>query len=106
MRVGLVMLVPVVLDHSVAAYADVGTRDLHPSQGDPGVRDSRAGVGTRMGEEPRLVCAHHPHPIDSPPPAHSPVEDVVILTTPAPVLVGKPLILRNWDLFRPDTPPK
>lgn len=89
MRVGLVMLVPVVLDHSVAAYADVRTRDLHPSQGDPGVRDSRAGVGTRMGEEPRLVCAHHPHPIDSPPPAHSPVEDVVILTTPAPVLVGE-----------------
>ena len=83
------MLVPVVLDHSVAAYADVWTRDLHPSQGDPGVRDSRAGVGTRMGEEPRPVCAHHPHPIDFPPDPRSPVEDVVILTTPTPVLVGE-----------------
>lgn len=86
------MLVPVVLDHAVAAYADVWARDLHPSQGDPGDGHSRAGAGARKGKEPRPVCAHPPHlkhPVYSPPCPHSPVEDVVILTTPTPVLVGE-----------------
>lgn len=103
------MLVPVVLDHAVAAYADVWARDLHPSQGDPGDGDSRAGAGARKGEEPRPVCA--------PPPTSSTQSTPHPVTThrlkmsssspPQPQYsLGKPLILRNWDLFRPDTPPK
>lgn len=91
LRVGLVMLVPVVLDHAVAAYADVWARDLHPSQGDPGDGDRWAGAGTRKGKEPRPVCAAPSAPGRLPAPAHpySPVEYVVILATPAPVLIGE-----------------
>lgn len=89
LRVGLVMLVPVVLDHSVAAYADVWARDLHPSQGDPGDGDRRTGAGTRKGKAPRPLCCTLSHPVCSPPSPYSPVEDVVILTTPAPVLIGE-----------------
>lgn len=50
------MLVPVVLDHAVAAYADVWARDLHPSQGDPGDGDRRSAAGTRKGQAPHPVC--------------------------------------------------
>lgn len=85
------MLVPVVLDHAVAAYADVWARDLHPSQGDPGDGDRRAGAGTGKGKEPRPVCAAPSVPslLPAPPCPYSPVKDVVILATPAPVLVGE-----------------
>ena len=81
------MLVPVVLDHAVAAYADVWARDLHPSQGDPGDRDSGAGADTRKGEAPRPARPPPPPPVHSPP--CSPVENVIILATPAPVFVGE-----------------
>lgn len=55
------MLVPVVLDHAVAAYADVWARDLHPSQGDPGDGDRRTGAGARKGTEPRPGCTAPSH---------------------------------------------
>lgn len=51
------MLVPVVLDHAVTAYADIWAGDLHPSQGDPGDGDRLTGADTRQGKKSHPVCA-------------------------------------------------
>lgn len=81
------MLVPVMLDHAVAAYADVWARDLHPSQGDPGDRDRWTEAGTGQGRTPCPVSIALSQ--TSSLTTYLPVEDVVILATPAPILIGE-----------------
>lgn len=93
------MLVTVVLDHAVAADSDVWARDLHPSEGDPEDRDGQTGTGPRKGKEPHPVYTSPPtHPAYSPPRAYSPVEDVIVLATPAPVLVGEAIDSQKLSL--------
>lgn len=55
LRVGLVVFVPLVLDHPEAADADVWSGHLHPIQGDParrGGEEGRKGVLGNVSERP------------------------------------------------------